>query len=89
MAPTEIWLRLMKVSNLYGDGMVMAARILRAARVPDSEVLYACGLSAAQVKQFLSVGQRGLSLRYCGWSNPGTTCCWPIALIIRPTARHR
>jgi DNA processing protein len=55
MAPTEIWLRLMKVSNLYGDNMVMAARILRAASVPDREALYACGLSAAQAKQFLSV----------------------------------
>ncbi len=89
MAPTEIWLRLMKVSNLYGDGMVMAARILRAARVPDSEVLYACGLSAAQVKQFLSVGQRELESTLLWLEQPGTTCCWPIALIIRPTARHR
>ena len=61
MVPTEIWLRLMKVNGLYGDGMVMAARILHAAPVPDSEVLYVCGLSAAQAKQFLSVGQQELA----------------------------
>ncbi|BBV74349.1 DNA-processing protein DprA [Raoultella planticola] len=71
MTPTEIWLRLMKVSNLYGDNMVMAARILRAASVPDREALYACGLSAAQAKQFLSVGQQELASTLLWLEQPG------------------
>lgn len=71
MAPTEIWLRLMKVNGLYGDGMVMAARILHAAPVPDSEVLYVCGLSAAQAKQFLSVSQRELESTLLWLEQPG------------------
>lgn len=84
MVPTEIWLRLMKVNGLYGDGMVMAARILHAAPVPDSEVLYVCGLSAARRSNFYPLVNESLSLPYCGWSNPGATCCWPIVLIIHP-----
>jgi DNA processing protein len=84
MTPTEIWLRLMKVNGLYGDGMVMAARILHAAPVPDSEVLYVCGLSAAQAKQFLSVSQRELESTLLWLEQPGIICCWPIVLIIHP-----
>lgn len=58
MSPTEIWLRLMKVNNLYGDSMVMVAQRLSSAPVPDSETLRACGLSMAQSQQFLNYSQR-------------------------------
>ncbi|XXD07854.1 DNA-protecting protein DprA [Klebsiella sp. R445] len=60
MAPTEIWLRLMKVNNLYGDSMMRAARKLCAAPVLDSEALGACGLSGAQAGQFMSLSQQQL-----------------------------
>jgi DNA processing protein len=49
----------------------MAARILHAAPVPDSEVLYVCGLSAAQAKQFLSVSQRELESTLLWLEQPG------------------
>ena len=37
MTPDEIWLRLMKVNNLYGDRMLDIAQRLCAAAFVDSE----------------------------------------------------
>ena len=39
MTPDEIWLRLMKVNNLYGDRMLDIAQRLCAAAFVDSESL--------------------------------------------------
>ena len=43
MTPDEIWLRLMKVSSLYGDRMVEIAQRLCAAASVDREALHAVG----------------------------------------------
>lgn len=50
MTPDEIWLRLMKVSSLYGDRMVEIAQRLCAAASVDREALHAVGMTAAQAK---------------------------------------
>lgn len=71
MAPTEIWLRLMKVNNLYGDSMMRAARKLCSASVLDSEALGACGLSSAQVGQFMSLSQQQLDSALLWLEQPG------------------
>lgn len=71
MAPTEIWLRLMKVNNLYGDSMVMAARMMCGAPVLDGEALRTCGLSEAQSKQFLSFSQQELESTLLWLEQPG------------------
>lgn len=55
MTPDEIWLRLMKVNNLYGDRMLDIAQRLCAAAFVDSEALHAVGMTTAQVKPFLTV----------------------------------
>lgn len=60
MTPDEIWLRLMKVSNLYGDRMLDIAQRLCAAAFVDSEALHAVGMTAAQVKPFLRFDEREL-----------------------------
>ena len=52
MTPDEIWLRLMKVSSLYGDRMVEIAQRLCAAASVDREALHAVGMTAAQAKLF-------------------------------------
>ncbi|MBA7844905.1 DNA-protecting protein DprA [Klebsiella sp. RHBSTW-00484] len=58
MTPTEIWLRLMKVSSLYGDEMVMVAHQLCSIPTIDHESLNACGLNKVQSKHFLGINQR-------------------------------
>ncbi|AOV14367.1 DNA-protecting protein DprA [Klebsiella michiganensis] len=57
MTPREIWLRLMRVSSLYGESAISAARQLCASATLGREDLRACGLSLAQSKHFLSVNQ--------------------------------
>ncbi|HBM3143422.1 TPA: DNA-protecting protein DprA [Klebsiella oxytoca] len=57
MTPKEIWIRLMRVSSLYGDSAVNVARQLCSSPTLDHENLRACGLNLAQSKHFLSVNQ--------------------------------
>ena len=57
MTPREIWLRLMRVSSLYGESAISAARQLSSSATLGREDLRACGLSLAQSKHFLSVNQ--------------------------------
>lgn len=57
MTPKEIWLRLMRVSSLYGDSAVDAARQLCSSSALDHESLRACGLNLAQSRHFLRVNQ--------------------------------
>ncbi|WP_105282825.1 DNA-protecting protein DprA [Escherichia sp. MOD1-EC5457] len=56
MVDTEIWLRLMSISSLYGDDMVRMAHAL--AKLPhiDEQV----GLSLLQAQRFLSFSQKSL-----------------------------
>ena len=73
MTPTEIWLRLMKVSSLYGDGVVVAARRLRLAPTLDPEALHVCGLNKAQSKQFLGISQREIDAVFQWLEQPGSS----------------
>ncbi|HCR0784734.1 TPA: hypothetical protein OMT06_004657 [Klebsiella aerogenes] len=57
MTPTEIWLRLMRVNNLYGDEMVLIARRLGCTGQLNTETLRAAGLTKAQATQFLALNQ--------------------------------
>ncbi len=74
MTPDEIWLRLMKVSNLYGDRMLDIAQRLCAAAFVDSEALHAVGMTAAQVKPFLRFDERSLTRRSAGWNTRIIIC---------------
>ena len=60
MTPDEIWLRLMKVNNLYGDRMVEIAQRLCAAASVDREALHAVGMTAAQAKLFFRLDEHEL-----------------------------
>ena len=60
MTPDEIWLRLMKVSSLYGDRMVEIAQRLCAAASVDREALHAVGMTAAQAKLFFLLDEHEL-----------------------------
>ena len=60
MTPDEIWLRLMKVSNLYGDRMLKIAQRLCAAASVDREALHAVGMTAAQAKLFFRLDEHEL-----------------------------
>ncbi|QGN39996.1 DNA-protecting protein DprA [Klebsiella oxytoca] len=57
MTPTEIWLRLMRVSSLYGDRAIIVARKLCSSPTLDHDGLQACGLNQVQSKHFLNVNQ--------------------------------
>ncbi|QLP56374.1 DNA-protecting protein DprA [Klebsiella quasipneumoniae] len=60
MTPDEIWLRLMKVSSLYGDRMVEIAQRLCAAASVDHEALHAVGMTAAQAMLFFRLDEHEL-----------------------------
>ncbi|HHL3314686.1 TPA: DNA-protecting protein DprA [Klebsiella pneumoniae] len=60
MTPDEIWLRLMKVSSLYGYRMVEIAQRLCAAASVDREALHAVGMTAAQAKLFFRLDEHEL-----------------------------
>lgn len=66
MVDTEIWLRLMSVSTLYGDDMVRIARRLAEQSHIDDLVLQQAGLSSRQAHRFLSFSQKSFesSLRW-------------------------
>ena len=53
MTRTEIWLRLMCVSELFGDEMVRLAHRLIAQPHVDNSILRSVGLSPSQAKRFL------------------------------------
>lgn len=74
MTPDEIWLRLMKVSSLYGDRMVEIAQRLCAAASVDREALHAVGMTAAQAKLFFRLDEHELTRRGAGWNNRIIIC---------------
>lgn len=74
MTPDEIWLRLMKVNNLYGDRMLDIAQRLCAAAFVDSEALHAVGMTAAQVKPFYGLTSESLTRRSAGWNTRIIIC---------------
>lgn len=74
MTPDEIWLRLMKVSSLYGDRMVEIAQRLCAAASIDHEALHAVGMTAAQATLFFGLTGVSLTRRGAGWNNRIIIC---------------
>lgn len=60
MVDTEIWLRLMSVSTLYGDDMVRIAHWLVEQPHIDAVVLQQTGLSLRQAQRFLSFSQKSI-----------------------------
>lgn len=83
MTPDEIWLRLMKVSNLYGDRMLDIAQRLCAAASVDSEALHAVGMTAAQAKPFYGLTSVSLTRRGAGWNTRIIICYGPTIRAIR------
>ena len=60
MTRTEIWLRLMHVSELYGDAMLRIANLLIQQRQIDKTLLQNAGLTSRQAERFLTVPQKAL-----------------------------
>lgn len=54
MVDTEIWLRLISISSLYGDDMVRIAHWLAKQSHIDAVVLQQTGLTLRQAQRFLS-----------------------------------
>jgi len=61
---TEIWLRLMAVSNLSGDKMLEIAQLLQTDIGPFSVLLEKTGLSPRQIAQFDAVNKSNLEASY-------------------------
>lgn len=70
MVDTEIWLRLMSISSLYGDDMVRIAHWLAKQSHIDAVVLQQTGLTLRQAQRFLSFRERVSKAHFLGWSNP-------------------
>lgn len=70
MVDTEIWLRLMSISSLYGDDMVRIAHWLARQSHIDAVVLQQTGLTLRQAQRFLSFRGRVSKAHFVGWSNP-------------------
>ncbi|POT54483.1 DNA-protecting protein DprA [Citrobacter amalonaticus] len=60
MTRTEIWLRLMSISELYGDEMVRIAHCLMTQSHIDNMVLRHAGLSGRQAERFLTFPDKDL-----------------------------
>lgn len=69
MTRTEIWLRLMHVSELYGDAMLSIANLLIQQRQIDKTLLQNAGLTSRQAERFLTVPQKRWMTRSTGLSN--------------------
>ncbi|HGU8992057.1 TPA: DNA-processing protein DprA, partial [Escherichia coli] len=60
MVDTEIWLRLMSISSLYGDDMVRIAHWLAKQSHIDAVVLQQTGLTLRQAQRFLSFPRKSI-----------------------------
>lgn len=70
MVDTEIWLRLMSISSLYGDDMVRIAHWLAKQSQIDAVGLQQTGLTLRQAQRFLSFPRKSSKAHFVGWSNP-------------------
>ncbi len=68
MVDTEIWLRLMSISSLYGDDMVRIAHWVAKQSHIDAVVLQQTGLTLRQAQRFLSFPRKSIKAHF-GWSN--------------------
>ena len=70
MVDTEIWLRLMSVSSLYGDDMVRIAHWLAKQSHIDAVVLQQTGLTLRQAQRFLSFPPKSIESSLCWLNQP-------------------
>lgn len=70
MVDTEIWLRLMGISSLYGDDMVRIAHWLAKQSYIDAVVLQQTGLTLRQAQRFLSFPQKSIESSLCWLEQP-------------------
>ena len=70
MVDTEIWLRLMSISSLYGDNMVRIAHWLAKQSYIDAVVLQQTGATLRQAQRFFHFRERVSKAHFAGWSNP-------------------
>ena len=70
MVDTEIWLRLMSISNLYGDDMVRIAHWLAKQSHIDAVVLQQTGLTLRQAQRFLSFPRKSIESSLCWLEQP-------------------
>ncbi len=71
MVDTEIWLRLMSISSLYGDDMVRIAHWVAEQSHVDAVVPQRTLLTLRQARRFLSFPRKKLSKAgFVRWSNP-------------------
>lgn len=77
MVDTEIWLRLMSISSLYGDDMVRIAHWLAKQSHIDAVVLQQTGLTLRQAQRFLSFPRKSIesSLLLVGATQPSFNPC--------------
>ncbi|NDO83493.1 DNA-protecting protein DprA [Citrobacter sp. NCU1] len=62
MTHIEVWLRLMRVSEMYGDTMVRMANFLINQTHIDSALLHNAGFSIRQAERFLTLPQKELDI---------------------------
>lgn len=70
MVDTEIWLRLMSISSLYGDDMVRIAHWLAKQSQIDAVGLRKQGLHCGRHNAFFHFRERVSKAHFVGWSNP-------------------
>ena len=70
MVDTEIWLRLMSISSLYGDDMVRIAHWLAKQSHIDAVVLQQTGLTLRQAQRFLSFPRKSIESSLCWLEQP-------------------
>ncbi|BEG42585.1 DNA-protecting protein DprA [Escherichia coli] len=70
MVDTEIWLRLMSISSLYGDEMVRIAHWLAKQSHIDAVVLQQTGLTLRQAQRFLSFPRKSIESSLCWLEQP-------------------
>lgn len=74
MVDTEIWLRLMSISSLYGDDMVRIAHWVAKQSHIDAVVLQQTGLTLRQAQRFLSFPRKSIESSLC-WLEPSFNSC--------------
>ena len=70
MVDTEIWLRLMSISSLYGDDMVRIAHWVAKQSHIDAVVLQQTGLTLRQAQRFLSFPRKSIESSLCWLEQP-------------------
>ena len=70
MVDTEIWLRLMSISSLYGDDMVRIVTGWQNSRILMRLYCSKQGLHCGRHNAFFHFRERVSKAHFVGWSNP-------------------